>query len=245
MGDLSPSSKVIKHYIKSIKESIRSIYIESCKSGIPTTPTVETLLQVRPECTQILCKLAESGISWEFLIKYSDLEGVKLRPHELTRTLTAPHISHKLEKTLYFVVSKLKSLFEEMRKYGDTAPYVSRDVFCTVYHDVDRVVEKLERKNITWTTLMHLAGLPLNDMLSSETRRHSAITCKTFLESCGVTIKHLILFQKLIIFIRAEHPETLSKFIKDTFGVDVVNDRFYTYMLSRLAEVINYLKLIA
>jgi hypothetical protein len=238
------SAVQIKEFIKQIKAHLRAIYIESGRFGVPTIPTVETLLKLRPESAHMLLRLSELGVSWDYLIKYSDLDNLRIRLKDVA-PIKLPSRSAKIEKKLYFVVNRIRELFEEMKRYGDTIPYLSRDVFCTIHADADQVLEGLEQKHVNWTTLLRLAGVPLAEMLPPDTKRQAALHCKTFLESSGLTTKHLILLQKLIVFTRAENPGTLDKFVKDTFGVTVVNDRFYTYMLSRISDVINYLNSIA
>lgn len=244
MGDLAALSKMIKKNIKAMRNYIRSAYSESCKSGVISPPTVDAVLTLYPECTTLLCSLAEAGISWNYLLRYSELDRVRFTSRDIIVPKSAPR-SSKLEQRLYFIVSKIKSLFEEISKYGDMRPYVSRDLFCTVYSDGDDILEKLEKKHINWTTLLHMAGIPFQDILSSETRRQAAISCKTFMEAGGITVRHLQLLQKLIVDLRHEDPERMDRILCDTLNLDSVNDKFYTYTLAKLSEIINYLNSVA
>lgn len=234
----------VKRAIHFIRDRMRALYAESCRVGLHNIPTLETLMQVYPDCAGPLTELVKLGLPWDYLVKVSDLNSVKISARELS-----PRKGHspkaRVENKLYQVVGKIKDLFHDMQQFGDTSPYVSRDVFCTIHPTLQPLIDFLEQRQIPWTTLIKLAGIPVESLFSADNKRLAGLSCKSFLESSGLTSKHLMLLQKLLVHLREESPETLDHFVKDTFGVTVVNDRFYAYMLSRLSDVINYLNSIS
>ena len=235
----------IKSCVKQIIEELRSIMATQLSLGIRVPPSKELFLQLRDHLRDMVIHLNNLGVTWDYLVRVSGVSSMGEHKEVSEDKPTTIIKLSSFEQDLYIVVDNLGRLYKEMKECGTPTGYLSQEVFRALYPETCVTLDNLTSKGVTWTSMLTLAEIPVTEVFKGNSKRESGLACKTFMESFGITVEHMMLFQKLLAFMVSENSECVDKFAKDTFNIKVVNDRFYKYMLSRLSEFIKFIKTIS
>lgn len=205
-------------------------------------------------------------ISWKYLVtagNLAEVPGVSPKPRELATP--APVVENPeaaallragsvrlsqlhrgsspadVRNFMQRVVARIHKLLTDL-SHGGKPGYLSRDVYLTLFPEDKQSLYFLDIINVSWTQILELAGACRGQLECRDGKKTAGVHFRFLAESFGISLKHLILCQRVLCEMLHENPEHVIKLAAQTFGSKILAEQDIRNLLTNLASMINYLK---